>query len=104
MTAYTLARWHVKEGREDDFVAAWTGVLGAYFSTLPGVGRGTLIRSVEDPRIFYSFGPWDSLDDIANMRAKPETQEVFAAMAEVCDEMTPGAYELVAGAGADDPE
>jgi hypothetical protein len=35
--------------------------------------RGTLLRSVEDPRRVYSFGPWPSAEAIASMRADPGT-------------------------------
>jgi hypothetical protein len=70
-TAYTLALWRVKEGREVEFVEAWKG-LSDYFLDLPNPpGTGTLIRSAEDPRLFYSFGPWRSLEDIQRMRSDP---------------------------------
>lgn len=93
--AYTLARWYVREGREGDFLDAWRGELGAYFLSLPGCRWGTLLQSVEDPRRFYSFGPWDSLDDIARMRSNPRTREVFALLDEICEEATPGVFRHV---------
>ncbi len=55
--AYTLARWYVKQGREADFISAWSGELADYFMSLPGSRWGTLLQSTEDPRHFYSFGP-----------------------------------------------
>ena len=60
-TAYTLALWRVKEGSEAEFVEAWKD-LSDYFLNLPNPpGTGTLVGSVEDPRLFYSFGPWGAL-------------------------------------------
>jgi hypothetical protein len=59
--AYTLALWRVKEGREGEFVEAWKG-LSDYFLNLPNPpGTGTLVRSVEEARLFYSFGPGGAL-------------------------------------------
>ena len=81
--AYTLARWYVKEGREADFVNAWSGDLGDYFLTPPGCRWGTPLQSTEDAREFYSFGLWDSLDDILNMRSDPRTREVFGVLSEL---------------------
>jgi hypothetical protein len=44
--------------QEAAFVAAWQE-LAAFFLALPVPPRwGTLLRSLEDPRLFYSFGPW----------------------------------------------
>ncbi|HEV2124363.1 MAG TPA: antibiotic biosynthesis monooxygenase family protein, partial [Chloroflexota bacterium] len=91
---YTLARWYVKPGHEEAFLAAWQ-TLGAVFSTLPGVRHGTLVQSVEDPLLFYSFGPWRSVEDIQAMRADPRAQAAFARLGEICTEMQPGVFRRV---------
>ncbi len=97
--AYTLAVWRIKPGLEDEFVELWKGDLAAFFLGLPNPpGNGTLVRSVEDPQLFYSFGPWRSLDDIKEMRANPQTQEVMGRLANLCDEAKPGAFRVVATA------
>lgn len=94
--AYTLALWHVKEGREEEFVRAWREDLAVHFLNLPNPpGIGTLIRSVEDPRLFYSFGPWNSLEDIEKMRSDPRTTEVIGKLSALCDEAKPGTFRLV---------
>ena len=97
---YTLGRWVVLPGREGEFIEAWRE-LGAFFSTLdhpPTVGAGTLVRSVEDPSLFYSFGPWDDPAHIAEMRAHPEAPARLGAVAALCSEATPGGYTVVARA------
>ena len=69
---YTLARWRVRAGQEDTFIAAWRQ-LAVFFLSLREPPRwGTLLRSIEDPRLFYSFGPWPSMETIAAMRAHPD--------------------------------
>ncbi len=99
-TAYTLALWRVKEGREEEFVEAWKGDLADYFSNLPNPPgeSGTLIRSVEDPQLFYSFGPWKSLEDIQKMRSDPRTPEMIGKLAALCEEAKPGTFQVVATA------
>ena len=97
--AYTLAIWRVKEGRVEEFVELWKRDLADFFLGLPNPPvTGTLVRSVEDPLLFYSFGPWNSLDDIREMRSNPQTREVIGRLAALCDEAKPGAFEVVATA------
>ena len=93
--AYTLAMWRVKAGQEEAFLRAWREELAPYFLGLPGVMGGTLLRSVEEPNLFYSFGPWRSLEDIRAMRADPRTPAVMGKLRELCLEATPGVYQRV---------
>ena len=70
---YTLGAWRVKDGRQGEFITAWLA-LGDYFHRLPHPpGTGRLIQSLDDPCQFYSFGPWRALEDIEDMRGRPET-------------------------------
>ena len=95
-TAYTLAMWRVKEGCEEEFMEAWSGELAEFFLSLPNPpGTGTLIRNVDDPHLFYSFGPWKSLDDVRQMRSHPRTQEVMGNLRNLCEEVSAGDYEVV---------
>ncbi|MGH9280326.1 MAG: antibiotic biosynthesis monooxygenase family protein, partial [Acidimicrobiales bacterium] len=98
-TWFTLARWHVSEGREQEFIDAWTGDLAAVFRSLERQPRwGRLLRSAEDPRLFYSFGPWESREDILAMRATPDAANALARLAAMCDEFEAGPYEEIAEA------
>jgi hypothetical protein len=95
---YTLGVWRVKDGRADDFVAAWKQ-LGVFFHSLEHPpGQGTLLQSVDDPQLFYSFGPWGAIDDIQEMRGRPETPEEIGKLMALCDEGRPGTYRVVATA------
>ncbi len=94
--AYTLAMWRVKEGREEEFVDAWRGELAEFFLSLPNPpGTGALIRSVQDPQLFYSFGPWRSLDDVHQMRSHPRTAEVMGKLRGLCEEVKAGDFSVV---------
>lgn len=97
---YTLGMWRVKAGHEEEFVAAWEA-LGQRFAALPHppVGAGTLLQAIDDPTLFYSFGPWARLEDIAEMRADPETRTAIGALVALCEEGRPGTFTLRAMAG-----
>ncbi len=93
---YTLGAWRVKDGKENEFVDAWKA-LGQYFRSLPHPpGQGTLLQSVDDPKTFYSFGPWHSADDIQEMRSRPETPDEIGKLMALCDEGRPGTFRVVA--------
>jgi quinol monooxygenase YgiN len=95
---YTHALWRVKEGKQKQFVEAWNA-LAQVFMKLPGTGQGTLIQSISDPALFYSFGPWEGLDAIEAMRRDPDAQKVIQDVRELCDVAVPGSYRLVLQVG-----
>ncbi|HEX8903352.1 MAG TPA: antibiotic biosynthesis monooxygenase [Longimicrobiaceae bacterium] len=68
---YTHALWRVKPGQEEEFVAAWRALSDAFVALPARPLWGTLIRSLADPSVFYSFGPWRSAGDVQAMRADP---------------------------------
>jgi hypothetical protein len=72
---YTLGVWRVKDGKQDEFIVAWQA-LGTYFNRLPHPpGKGTLLQNLDEPRQFYSFGPWQTLADIREMRKPARDSE-----------------------------
>jgi hypothetical protein len=100
---YTLARWSVLPNREEEFVAAWHD-LAAFFLSLKQPPRwGTLLRSLEDPRLFYSFGPWPSTETIAAMRAEPGAPAAIARLTGLCEETELGTFLVAAVAGEAPP-
>ena len=94
---YTLAKWVVRPGREDDFAAAWRA-LGAQFRKLPSppIGDGKLLQSLTNPAVHYSFGPWESAKAIAAMREDPSAQAAIQKVVALCEDAQPGSYRLVA--------
>ena len=97
-SVYTLGVWRVKPGNEAAFIAAWKD-LGAIFLRLPQppeAGTGTLIQSLTNPSLFYSFGPWKSLDDVQAMREDVTAQDGIARLWALCTEATPGSFQVVA--------
>lgn len=99
--AFTLGVWRVKAGREAEFTAAWKA-LGEVFSQLPNPpGAGTLIQSVTEPALFYSFGPWRRQEDVEQMRRDPAAQAAIQRVVDLCTEARPGVFRVVAEAPAD---
>jgi heme-degrading monooxygenase HmoA len=96
-SVYTLAEWRVMPGREAEFVTAWKE-LGTVFARLPQppADRGTLVRSVDDPLLFYSFGPWRSLEDVEAMRENAQAAEGVRRLRALCTAATPGTFRVVA--------
>lgn len=101
---YTLGTWRVEPGREAEFIAAWKE-LGEIFTRLPQPPghTGTLIQSLTDPTLFYSFGQWNRVEDIQAMRNDPRAQEGIRKLIELCTEATPGSFRLVAEVPASIP-
>jgi hypothetical protein len=96
---YTLAQWRVASGRETDFVNAWKA-LGTVFRGLPRppTGEGTLLQSLAEPTLHYSFGPWGSAEDVAAMRKDDNAKEAIRQVMACCDEALPGAFRVIARA------
>ncbi len=92
---YTHAMWRVRPGQEEAFIQAWSQLADAFAALEKRPRWGTLIRSTTEPKLFYSFGPWASLSDAAEMRANPGAQQALERVRSYCLEATPGVYELV---------
>ena len=100
---FTLARWLVRPGHEDAFVAAWQE-LAVFFLGLPQPTRwGLLLRNVDEPRLFYSFGPWPSLEAIGAMRVQQRASDAFGRLTALCEDASPGTYLVAATGGAPPP-
>ena len=93
--AYSLSIWRVKPGLEDEFVRRWQE-LAAWSARQGLTARATLLRDVDDPGRFVSFGPWESMDAIRRWRAEEGFHELVARLQEVLDEFEPRTLELVA--------
>lgn len=93
---YTLGVWHVQEDQKQDFIIAWKE-LGEIFATLNDPpGKGILIQSDTDSTLFYSFGPWNSMEAVNAMRKDPRAQEGIRKLMVLCTEAAAGSYRVVA--------
>lgn len=68
MSVYAVGLWTVKEGREDDFARAWFALGERLREDFPE-RRATLLHDRDQPTLFISFGPSESLDALEGRRA-----------------------------------
>ena len=92
---YTSGSWRVKEGRGDEFVAAWRELAEWSKREIPGAVGATLVRDLDDPGHFVSFGPWESVAAVRSWRGRPGYQERVARMLEVLESFEPRTLEVV---------
>jgi quinol monooxygenase YgiN len=93
--AYTLATYRVIPGKEDAFIKAWRDLANTFSALTSPPYWGSLIRSQTERNVFHSFGPWKNASDVAAMRNNSEAAAAFQAIRALCQDMTPGDYELV---------
>ncbi len=93
---YTLGAWRVKPGKEAEFIEAWKALSDTFRQLpMPPGGKGTLVQSLSDPLLFYSFGAWPSLESVQAMRQDASAQAGIKKVAELCTEAAPGSYRFV---------
>ena len=66
---WTHTTWTVKEGREDDFMAAWRALVDDVKKQLEPRLAPTLLRDHDHPAVFVSFAPWPGNDSVATFRS-----------------------------------
>jgi hypothetical protein len=96
---YTLASWYVRQGMEPEFVRIWQTELAPAFLAANSRAQGTLIQSLEDPRQYYSFGPWNSEADMRRAREDVAVGSVIRRLMDVCEHAAPGPYRLILSVG-----
>jgi len=89
--------WSVRPGNEQAFIAAWKEFSAWTALHQRGSGYGNLLQDLENPSRFISFGPWDDLESVRAWRQQPEFRKALTRFMDLCDEVTPGTFRLVAG-------
>ncbi len=94
-TPYTHTTWQVKPGREEKFIARWREWVE--WSHRQGLqAKALLLRDVEHPGRFVSFGPWASMAAVRSWRSLEGYQERVARLQEVVESFEPRTLEVVA--------
>ena len=92
---YSSGAWTVKSGEEDAFVEAWKEFV-TWAAGLPGSGTFRLLRDMDHPNRFVSFGSWENHDAQNAWTQHPEFAERLGRVRAQCDEFAPSSYELSA--------
>lgn len=94
-TAYTHTRWQVRPGHEEEFVRRWQEWID--WSHRQGLrAQARLLRDVDSPGTFISFGPWETMAAVRSWRSEPGYQERVARLQELVEQFEPHTLEQVA--------
>jgi heme-degrading monooxygenase HmoA len=96
---YTTGSWKPNHGSEEAFVEAWAKFAG-WASSMPGAGTLQLVRDLNEPGRYVSFGDWESIDQVRDWKSSPEFSERMARVLQHVDEFKPTELALVATAQA----
>jgi heme-degrading monooxygenase HmoA len=91
---YTHTTWRVRPGLEDEFVERWTEWIE--WSRHRGLrASAQLLRDVEEPNVFISLGPWESIHAVRSWRSLEGYHERVARLQEVVEGFEPRTFEVV---------
>src|SRR5262245_13680713 len=92
---YTHTTWLVKDEHEADFVELWSEWVE--WSHRQGLeAQAMLLRDVENPRAFVSFGRWEGIDAARNWRTLSGYHERVARLGALVERFEPRTLEVVA--------
>jgi quinol monooxygenase YgiN len=82
-------------GIEDEFVKAWRDLATRTKGDFPNA-TATLLRDRDDPTLFISFGPWESIEQIERRRASETFQTGVGKIRPLLSEFTAHTLDPVA--------
>lgn len=93
---FTSGTWLIKEGKESEFISAWSRF--AEWTSRSGLaaGSGHLLQDEANPRSFLSFASWESQQEIRQWRDTSEFKAFVASARELCEDIQPRTLSLVA--------
>jgi len=91
---YTYADWLIREGRQDEFVGAWTEFVDRSLEDGSGALGGMLLQDNSEPRHFVSIGPWTSAEAARSFFTDPELEERSAPFRELAERFDPRFLDL----------
>ena len=95
MALYTLGIWTVKPGNEDEFVGAWTDLAKRTKADFPDA-TAMLLRDAEQPNLFISYGPWESVEQIDQWRGSDTFQQGVGRLRDTLNNFAPHTMHVVA--------
>ena len=92
---FTAGRWRVKPGREADFISAWEAFARWTSENISGASRARLLQDRDQPGLFVSIGPWESLESVRTWRQTEEFREFVSRVRQLCESIEPHTLEQV---------
>src|SRR6266852_2828127 len=96
---FTHGRWLVQEGRETTFIEEWEKLGEWATRDVPGGPWAVLLQDRENRSQFFSFGPWESLEAVADFRSRQEFQEALGRLRPLLRSVDTFVLDRVAMAG-----
>jgi heme-degrading monooxygenase HmoA len=93
---FAAGNWFAKEGKEEEFKAAWKTFADWSGRNRHGSGTPYLLHNLNNPRHFISFGPWPSTEAITEWRNTQEFKNFVDKAKELCDKFEPFTLKTVA--------
>jgi len=90
---YTFNLWKIKDGNLDEFLHIWEEKLAQEFIKLNPYSKVTLIQSLDNPNIYYSFGPWTKLDQMQAARSNVNYRSAISELVSLCDLSKSGSFK-----------
>lgn len=101
---YTSGDWHVKQGHEEAFIAAWKDLAEWTFETVEGGTFAKLLRDRSDPTRFLSFSPWRDEEAVTAWRALPGFAERVGHIRGLVESFNARSMDVVAEFGVQTPD
>lgn len=95
MAIYTLATYEVRDGEQEAFEATQKTLQDSALTMEHPAQRGVLLRRVDRPQAYISFGVWERPEDAVAWRSSDGFAEAFGRVQELCDEVVAGPCEIV---------
>jgi len=92
---FTHTTWQVKPGQEEEFVRRWLEWV-EWSHRLGLRAQARLLRDLEHPSTFVSFGPWETIAAVRAWRGEAGYHERVARLQEVVERFEPRTLEEVA--------
>ncbi len=103
MAAYSSGDWHVKPGREAEFVAMWKELADWSGTEFDTGGWAKLLHDEDDPSHYVSVGFWPNEAVISEWRASDDLKKRMESIRALVDKGEIHSYEVaveVTGRGA----
>ena len=84
---FAVGHWTVKPGKEELFLEKWQEFAQWTLNHSRGSRWVYMVRDQEQENTFISFGPWESLESIAQWRQSSKFESAVAEFRELCDEV-----------------
>ena len=92
---FSQGTWTVKAGQEEEFVEVWTE-FAEWSKAELGMTRGTLLRDLDQPTRFISWGGWKNVQEIQEWRALPGFQERVVRVSSLVESFEAHTMQLTA--------